>query len=439
MALNQTIEEILKQPETIEEMDIPQNILIDIVLRLLFNEGNVNFRRFTQVIRAPHVVDPILEWMKNEHLVEILSGSAGIGRLGYVYTLSKAGEERARTAMERSQYVGPAPVPIHQYVRAIEIQTQKRQPIPSDKVEASLGELILPQDFHRRIGPAINSGASMFLYGPSGNGKTTIAQAIASLVAGTDPIWLPYALTAGGQIIQVYDRLVHKVSQVKPAVNVEIDTRWGLFQRPTVAVGGELRMESLELRFDPISKIYEAPLQLKANGGMFLIDDFGRQQITPSDLLNRWIVPLEESIDYLRLRNGQSIVIPFRQLIIFSTNLDPYKLADDAFYRRIQMKVNIASPDIERYKEIFLSMCQEIGIPYDQDTFHYLIENWYHQKDRDLQAVHPRDLLKIVRALCEYEGKPISLTRDLIDEACQSYFVDTGLSAGGILFSRPHG
>jgi predicted ATPase with chaperone activity len=424
MSDTSTLKQHLKQPQTIEDMDIPQNILIDIVLRLLFNEGNVNFRRFTQVIRVPHVVDTILEWMKNEHLVEILASSAGIGRVGYVYTLSTAGEERARTAMERSHYVGPAPVPIHQYIQAIEVQTLNKMNIPADKVEASLSELILPANFHRRIGPAVNSGASLFLYGPSGNGKTTIAQAIASLIADTEPIWLPYALTAGGHIIQVYDRLVHKEIPPQERPFSEVDGRWGLFHRPAVMVGGELKMESLELRFDQITKIYEAPLQLKANGGMFLIDDFGRQQVSPSDLLNRWIVPLEEAVDYLRLNNGQTIVIPFRQLIIFSTNLDPYKLADDAFYRRIQMKVNVSSPDIERYQEIFLLMCEELEIDFSQAAFDRLLETWYQAGNRDLQAVHPRDLLRIVKALCNYEGIPPQLTPALIDEACQSYFVD---------------
>ena len=178
MPEKQTLQELLQLPKTIEDLDIPQNIIIDIVLRLLFNEGNVTFRRFTQVIRVPHVVDSVLEWMKNEHLVEVLAGSGGVARWGYVYTLSEAGEGRARTAMERSQYVGPAPVPIHQYIRAIELQTQEKQIIPALDVEESLSELILPPAFHRKIGPAVNSSASLFLYGPSGNGKTTIAQAL---------------------------------------------------------------------------------------------------------------------------------------------------------------------------------------------------------------------------------------------------------------------
>lgn len=374
MLENQTLRDILKQPKTIEDLDIPQNILIDIVLRLLFNEGNVNFRRFTQVIRVPHVVDLILEWMKNEHLVEVRAGSGGVSRWGYIYTLSSSGEDRARTAMERSQYIGPAPVPIHQYIRAIELQTQEKQKITAKSVEESLTDLVLPVNFHRRIGPAINSGSSLFLYGPSGNGKTTIAQAIASLISETDPIWLPYALTAGGHIIQVYDRHVHDKASLEENQQLETDGRWGRFKRPTVAAGGELRMDALDLKFDPITKIYEAPLQLKANGGMFLIDDFGRQQVRPSKLLNRWIVPLEEMRDYLYLRTGQSIVIPFRQLIIFSTNLAPYKLADEAFYRRIQIKVNVHSPNLERYHNIFVKMSKEIGIPFDETCFDYLVK-----------------------------------------------------------------
>jgi predicted ATPase with chaperone activity len=425
MQENETLRDLLKQPNSIDDLGIPQNLLIDIVLRLLFNEGNVNFRRFTQVIRVPHVVDTILEWMKNEHIVEVLAGTGGVSRWGYVYTLSDAGIERARTAMERSQYVGPAPVPIHHYIRAIELQTQKKMEIPSNAVKESLRDLVLAPEFHRRIGPAVNSSSSLFLYGPSGNGKTTIAQAIARLISETNPIWLPYSLTAGGHIIQVYDRLVHEEISKEEAPFNEVDGRWGFFKRPAVAAGGELRMESLELRFDPITKIYEAPLQLKSNGGMFLIDDFGRQQVSPSKLLNRWIVPLEEKVDYLHLRSGQTIVIPFQQLIIFSTNLDPYQLADDAFYRRIQMKVNVASPDLERYQKVFVRMCKEFGIPFDQESFDYLVEQWYQNKGQNFQAVHPRDLLRIVIALCDYQGSDHHLSPELIEEACQSYFVES--------------
>jgi predicted ATPase with chaperone activity len=423
MVENLSLTELLKQPKTLEDLGIPQNLLFDISLRLLYREGNVSFQRFNQVVRVPHVLDSLLEWMKNEHLVTTLPGRGELGRWGYIYTLTKDGEERARAALERGQYVGPAPVPIHYYNRAIELQTQEKLEIPSPDVEKSLSDLILPPNFHRRIGPALNSGSSLFIYGPSGNGKTTIAHAMAALIAQTQPIWLPYALTAGGHIIQVYDRRTHKAAPPESNPFNEVDGRWGLFHRPSVAVGGELSMEALDLRFDDVSRIYEAPLQLKANGGMFLIDDFGRQQTSPSNLLNRWIVPLEEGIDYLRLNTGQVIVVPFRQLIVFSTNLDPYKLADDAFYRRIQMKVYVGSPNTERYDQIFRIMCEETGIEYDQWAYEYLMKKWYQKQNRELQAVQPRDLLKIIRALCKYEGVPPKLTPELIDEACFSYFV----------------
>jgi energy-coupling factor transporter ATP-binding protein EcfA2 len=295
------------------------------------------------------------------------------------------------------------------------------------EVKQAISSLILPENFHRRIGPAINAGTSLFLYGPSGNGKTTVAQAIAKLLAGTEPIWLPYALTTGGQIIQVYDPLVHVPAQIEKRQTEKfgrVDKRWGLFQRPAVMVGGELKMDALDLRFDPIAKFYESPLQLKANGGMFLIDDFGRQQIRPQDLLNRWIVPLESGIDYLRLQTGQSLQVPFRQLIVFSTNLDPSELVDAAFLRRIQMKVEVGSPDEKLFYQIFARTCQACNMPFDKDSFLHLIRKWYVEPKRTLQAVHPRDILKTVISICSYEGIQPRLTPELIDEACRTYFVD---------------
>jgi predicted ATPase with chaperone activity len=417
-----TLNEILQEPTTVEELEIPQSILIDIILRCLYNEGNVAFRRLSQVMRVPTVLPKQLDWLRQEHLVEV-SQTGAYGHLNYVYKLTGAGEERARESMERSQYVGPAPVPVHRYNKAIELQTTGRRPITVEQVQEALNDMILPEDFHRRIGPAVSSGASLFLYGPSGNGKTTIAQRMARLISGTDPIWLPYALTAGGQIIQIHDRLFHNAAEGKKESS-GIDGRWELFQRPSVVVGGELKMDSLDLRYDAVAKIYEAPLQLKANGGMFLIDDFGRQQVSPVDLLNRWIVPLENAVDFLRLRTGQTIVVPFRTLIVFSTNLDPYKLADDAFYRRIQMKVGVFSPNEERYREIFLMVCDETGIPFDELSFNHLLDKWYRQTGRALQSVHPRDIIKIVQALCHYENSQARMTPELIDEACFSYFVE---------------
>jgi hypothetical protein len=204
----------------------------------------------------------------------------------------------------------------------------------------------------------------------------------------------------------------------------KVDRRWGRFQRPSVMVGGELTMDSLDLRFEPIAKFYEAPLQLKANGGMFLIDDFGRQQISPHQLLNRWIVPLESGFDFLRLQSGQTLEMPFRQLIVFSTNLDPSDLVDGAFLRRIQMKVEVAGPDEKLFYQIFTNVCRVYNIAFDRASFLHLLQKWYREANRTMQAVHARDIVKTVIAMCDYEGIPAGLTPDLIDDACRSYFVN---------------
>lgn len=424
----QSIKDIIKEPETMEGLNIPQSIVIDIILRLFFNEGNVSFSRFVEVLKIHNrIIDNVLMWMQREHLADVTKGTAEIGRFGYVFSLTDAGKERARDALERSQYVGPVPVTIPYYNQGIEIQTQQKRQVSSTQVMDALKLLVLPTDFHRYIGPAINSSSSLFLYGPPGNGKTSIAQAAADLIAGASPIWLPYSITAGGQIIQIFDRHIHKSIPIESGRTAEFgrfDKRWGLFKRPSVMVGGELKMDALDLRFDPVTKIYEAPLQLKANGGLFLIDDFGRQQVRPVDLLNRWIVPLEAEVDFLRLHSGQTVVVPFKVLLVFSTNLDPHDLVDDAFLRRIQMKVHVTPPDDKLYYQIFIMECQHFGIPFEKESYMHLLQNWYKSQNRPYQAVHPRDILRTIIALCDYAGVPPQLSPQFIDEACRMYFVD---------------
>ena len=431
--------EILKPVMEPEELGIPLNLVIDIIFRLLFNHGDASVAHIAEVTGAhARLIDGLLSHMKQEHLVEVTKAGS-LGSLSFTYTLTEAGTKRARDAMDRSQYVGRLPVSIEEYSLAILIQTRNRRRITPNQVKQALSHLILPENFHRRVGPPLNMGSSLFLYGPPGNGKTTVAQALADLLAEDSPIWLPDAITAGGQIIRVFDPLVHEplseneveyyaeTSMLEKGAGTDklkIDHRWRLFKRPAVMVGGELTMDSLNLRFEPVAKVYEAPLQLKANGGMFLIDDFGRQQMRPDELLNRWIVPLESEMDFLRLQSGQSLEVPFKQLIVFSTNLDPMDLVDGAFLRRIQMKIEVAGPTEKLYYQIFKIMCDSYNIPFDKKGFLYLLQKWYREPKRTMQAVHPRDILKIIVSICDYENTEPRLTPELINEACYNYFVD---------------
>lgn len=431
MSIPSDLKELISMPTSAEELGIPISIITDLVYRMMFNEGDVSVSRFTEIIRVhPQVIDDLLARMQQEHLVEV-ARTGTLGRLSYTYRMTEEGMKRARDAVEKSLYVGPAPVDVDVYRKSVIAQTSSTLQITSTQVKKALSHLILPERFDRRIGPAVNAGTSLFLYGPPGNGKTTVAEAIAKLMAGASPIWIPHAITTGGQIIQIFDPLIHipadETTLKQETANlgrIKVDRRWTLYERPAVMVGGELQMDALDLRFEPHAKFYEAPLQMKANGGMFLIDDFGRQQISPQQLLNRWIVPLESRIDFLRLKSGQTIEAPFRQLLVFSTNLDPDQLVDDAFLRRIQMKVAVTSPDEKMFFQIFRVMCDSLRVPFDKNAFLYLIQKWYREPGRTMQSVHPRDILKIVVAICTYEGVPVVLTPELIDESCSSYFVD---------------
>lgn len=399
----------------------------DLVLKVLYFGGYMAGHTIADIVKLPFVgvLDTVIDFLKREKFIEV-RGAGGLGEAGFQYLISSRGAEKAREAMERSQYAGPAPVTLEQYVQSLHEQNREKLIVHEAQMQQVMSKLVISDEMLAKIGPAINSGKSIFLYGPPGNGKTTVAETIGRMVLGNS-MWIPYAFDVDGQVIRVFDGVNHELaddgSQFKPGTGVVPDPRWVRIKRPMIMVGGELTLAGLDLVYDDTNKYYEAPFQVKSNGGMFLIDDFGRQQVRPRDLLNRWIVPLEKGVDFLTLATGRKIELPFYVLIVFSTNLDPRDLVDEAFLRRIRHKIEIGDPSYDQFREIFKRVCAAKGIRYEEQGLAYLLKEWYINHDRALRSVHPRDIISQLIDIATYLNRPPALTKDLIDRACASYFV----------------
>jgi predicted ATPase with chaperone activity len=405
----------------------------DLALKILYYQGYTTGFKIAEDLALPFagLVDKILETLKREKLVEVKSSQMGLGEGAYQYAITGAGIARAREALERSQYAGPAPVPLKVYYEGCQKQSRGYMKVNNDLLHQVLSQLTLSEKTFQKIGPAINSGTSIFLYGPPGNGKTSIAKAIGNLLS-TQTIYIPYAIYVDGQVVKLYDSVNHQLAPEDDPppgtgqlrTGARRDPRWVRIRRPFVVTGGELTLSGLDLVFDDVHKFYEAPFQVKANGGIFLIDDFGRQQVRPRDLLNRWIVPLENRIDYLTLHTGRKIEVPFDVLVVFSTNLPPKDLVDEAFLRRIRHKIEIVDPTNEEYREIFKRVASDKKVIYSDQGLAYLMQEWYIKRDRKLRASHPRDLCDQILDIAHYLSVEPTMSREMIDRAAESYFVE---------------
>ncbi|MBA2755025.1 MAG: ATP-binding protein [Chloroflexia bacterium] len=413
---------VAKEPQSVEQTGLDLGSIADLALKVIYFNNQVMGQSISDEICLPffNIVDKALASLKREELIEV-AGSQGFGEQAYQYTITPKGVVRVHQVLDRTTYVGPAPVTLEQYTIVIKNQAIADVRVSPTMVREAMADLVLDDLLIDSMGQAVNTGRSLFLFGPPGNGKTVLAEHIIPLLGGH--VLIPHAFTVDGQIIKVLDLHNHQPVPI-PAGRQTWDRRFVLCRRPALIAGGELTLDLLDLVYDASAKIYEAPLQVKANGGMFLIDDFGRQQVQPRQLLNRWIVPLEKRVDYMTLHTGKKIEIPFDQLIVFSTNLAPKDLVDEAFLRRIQNKVHIGNPTVETYREIFRRQCEALEIPFDQNGLVYLLREYYVKPKRELRSVHPRDILRILIGIARYMDISPRLTPDLLDRACHTYFVE---------------
>ena len=408
--------------------------LQDLALKILYFQGYLTGYELAEKISLPYtsIVDKIVDSLKREKFIEVKASTMGLGEGSYQYGITQAGINRAREALERSQYADAAPVPLEDYNNAIRRQSLGKLNVSPRALRSYLSELILSEDIINRVGPAINSGTSVFIYGPPGNGKTSIARAIGSMIL-RESIYIPYSIFIEGQVVKLYDSVNHELIPERDVTEtgtgtlktgMRRDPRWIRIKRPFIVVGGELTLTDLDLVFNPVTKFYEAPFQLKAAGGLLLVDDFGRQQVRPTDLLNRWIIPLENQIDFLTLHTGRKVEVPFNELIVFSTNLPPKDLVDEAFLRRLRHKIRVGDPSFEEYRSIFKSVAQSKSIPFNEESLAYLIKQWYIKPGRNLRGSHPREICNQILDISKFLGCKPEMTRELIDQAADAFFVD---------------
>jgi len=407
-------------PKTVEETGLDLEFIAELALKHSLFIGEFKMAELAERIKLPlAVISDALDLLRRDRYLEVKGGS-GYAATTYTFKTTEAGKNYGTELLHLCHYVGPAPVTLDDYQAMVQRQTVKSILIPEEDVEKGFSHLIVRKNVLELIGPAISSGKAIFVYGPPGNGKTAIAETVGRLLP--DTVYIPYALTVGGQIISIFDPVSHIPVEPEHPLT-PYDQRWALIKRPVVMTGGELAMKRLDLEFNPVAKHYEASLQMKANNGLFIVDDFGRQQIEPRHLLNRWIVPLDKGIDFMTLHTGMKFSIPFDMVVIFATNLDPAKLVDEAFLRRIQYKIRINRPNEDEFRSIFNLECASNGITFIKDSLDYLIDNYYKKLGVDFNACHPRDLIDHIVVRARYYHRKPELTKENLEAAWSCYYV----------------
>lgn len=422
-------------PRTLAETGLSLSFLCGLVLKMLFGRGNMLGLELSRGLCLPFkILEEALNFLKDEKCIEIAGGDL-IGTVSYRFNLTDMGRQRARDAFETAAYSGPAPVPLNDYVAQCYRQIVTGIPITREGIKSAFNHLVITDELVDTVGPAVVSGKAAFIYGPPGTGKTSIARAVGEYMnnSGGD-IYIPHAIIADEGIITMYDPIVHKLADeqvdevgtsnqalIRRLLNEDnLDPRWVKIRRPVIITGGELTLNMLDLRVSSTKNVYQAPLHIKANGGIFLIDDFGRQLCSPKELLNRWILPLEDRHDFLTLVSGKKFLVPFEQLIIFSTNLDPKQLVDDAFLRRMRHKVGVDAPSREVYEQIFNLNVRRLKLNECPEAIEFLFQTYYN-KGRVNRPSDCRDLLEIVVSICRFKREKPHLTVDLIRESARQF------------------
>jgi predicted ATPase with chaperone activity len=418
--ISEAVDGPASKPQSVAELDVRQSVLEDLALKILYLTGSMSISELAEKTRLSFEVAKELAYqLRTELFCQVTGMNGNIPQI----SITSQGRTRAMELLSLNHYTGPAPVSLESYVEQTRKQSIRKVEVHAEEVQRAFSHLVIDSETLRQFGTALNSGSSIFLYGPPGTGKTTVAETLSRVVA-EDEVWIPYALEVDGQIITVFDSSIHKQSVVSKLTSR--DGRWVLCQRPAVLVGGELTAEMLDLQFNPVTKFYVAPAQMKANNGVLIIDDFGRQRIRPEDLLNRWVVPLDRRIDFLALVGGKKIEVPFEMLVVFASNMDPAQLVDACFLRRIQTKIKIGTMSDAQFCEIFRRVAAENQVAYDADVPKDLITFIRGTMKQELRQCYPRDVINQVLWAARYEGKKPHIDHAALAQAVEAYFLAKG-------------